>query len=236
MGVPVRPAVPVTSMLSGGRRRWLARFWGLPASRSTATYCYTAPEPPGCANRHCPPVRLMLAVGGQGGSWGHRGQQGGRVVAAAVQDAVDEQGGGTQHLARGQAAVDIAADPVGYRGAGPVCVEGRDVQAELGGVPAQVAVFERLLPVEQQLVHVPEPALQRGGLRRGRRGEGVRMDAGQREVPECEPHVPAQLAFDLLDRVERLPRVRALVVAVLEDQRAGGRTAGVIDFLIQRRQ
>ena len=69
----------------------------------------------------------------------------------------------------------------------------RDVQPELGGVPAQVAVFERLLAVEQQLVHVPEPALQRSGLGRTRRGEGVRVDAGQREMPEREPHVPAEL-------------------------------------------
>jgi hypothetical protein len=56
------------------------------------------------------------------------------------------------------------------------------------------------------------------------------------KMPEREPHVPGELPFDLLDRVERLPRVRALVIAVLEDQTAGGRTADVIDFLIQRRQ
>jgi hypothetical protein len=153
-----------------------------------------------------------------------------------VHRAVDEQGGGAEHLARGQAAVDVAADPAGYRGAGPVCVEGRDVQAELGGVPAQVAVFERLLPVEQQLVHVPEPALPGGGLGRGRGGEGVRVDAGQRKVPVREPQVPAQLLAGLLDRVERLPRVRALVIAVLEDQAAGGRAADVIGVLVQRRQ
>jgi hypothetical protein len=42
-------------------------------------------------------------------------------------------------------------------------VECRHVQAELDGVPARVAVLERLLPVEQQLVRVPEPALQRSG-------------------------------------------------------------------------
>jgi hypothetical protein len=52
-------------------------------------------------------------------------------------------------------------------------------------------------------VHVPEPALQRGGLSSGRRGEGVRVDARQREVPEREPHVPAELLFDMLDRVEQ---------------------------------
>src|SRR5258706_6344366 len=58
----------------------------------------------------------------------------------------------------------------------------------------------------------------------------------QRKMPEREPHVPAELLADQLDSVERLPRVRALVVAVLDDQRACGRTADVIDFLVQRRQ
>jgi len=31
------------------------------------------------------------------------------------------------------------------------------------------------------------------------------MDAGQREVPKREPHVPAELLFDLLDGAECLP-------------------------------
>jgi hypothetical protein len=90
--------------------------------------------------------------------------------------------------------------------------------------------------VEQQLVHVPEPALPRSGLGGGRCGEGMRVDAGQREMPEREPHVPAELAFGLLDRVERLTRVPALVIAVLDDQVAGGRAADVIDVLVERRQ
>ncbi len=84
----------------------------------------------------------------QGGSWGQRGQQGGRVVAAAVHDAVDEQGRRAQHLARSQAAVGVALDPLQHGRAGPVAVEGSYVQPVLGGVPSQVAVFERLLPVE----------------------------------------------------------------------------------------
>jgi hypothetical protein len=100
----------------------------------------------------------------------------------------------------------------------------------------QVAVAERPLPVEQQLVHVPEPALQGGGLRRGRRGEGERVDAGQREMPEREPHVPAEQLAGQLDRVERLPRVRALVVGVLDDHTAYGRAPDVIDVLVQWRQ
>jgi hypothetical protein len=136
---------------------------------------------------------------------GQRGQQGGRVVAAAVHDTVDEQGRGAEHLARGQAAGHIPADPAGHRSAGPVPVEDRHVQAELVGVSAQVPVFECLLPAEQQLVHVPEPALQRSSLGRSGRGEGVRVDAAQREVPEREPRVPVEPLFDLLDGMERLP-------------------------------
>jgi len=119
-----------------------------------------------------------------------------------VDDAVDEQGWRAQHLARGQAAVHIPADPLRHRGASPVAVERRHVEAELVGIPQQVAVLERLLPVEQQLVHVPEPVLQSTGLGHGRCGEGVRVDAGQRKVPVHDPHVPAELLFDLLDRVE----------------------------------
>jgi len=52
-------------------------------------------------------------------------------VAAAVDDAVDEQGRRAEHLARGQAAVHVPADPLRHRGAGPVAVERRHVQAEL---------------------------------------------------------------------------------------------------------
>jgi hypothetical protein len=63
-----------------------------------------------------------------------------------------------------------------------------------------------------------------------------RVDAGQREVPESEPHGPAELAFDLLDRMERLPGVRALVIAVLDNQWAGRRAADMIDLLVQRCQ
>src|SRR5258708_6355480 len=64
-----------------------------------------------------------------------------RALAAAGKDAVDEQGRRAEHLARGQAAVAVAADPVRYRDAGLVAVECPDVQADLGGVPAQVAAL-----------------------------------------------------------------------------------------------
>jgi hypothetical protein len=50
---------------------------------------------------------------------------------------------------------------------------------------------------------------------------GIGKD-GAREMPEREPDGPAELAFDLLDRVERLPGALALAIAVLDDQAAGG--------------
>jgi hypothetical protein len=43
-------------------------------------------------------------------SAGQRAEQGGRVVASPVHHAVDEQGGGAQHLSRGDPAVDVPAD------------------------------------------------------------------------------------------------------------------------------
>jgi hypothetical protein len=55
-------------------------------------------------------------------------------------------------------------------------------------------------------------------------------------MPEREPNVAAEPLLDLLDRVERLPRVRALVIAVLDNQAACGRAADMIDLLVQRRQ
>jgi hypothetical protein len=80
-----------------------------------------------------------------------------------------------------------------HGGAAPVSVEQRHIKPEPGGVPAQVAVFECLLPVKQQPMHVPEPVLERGGLGCGRSREGVRVDLSQRKVPESEADPPVRL-------------------------------------------
>jgi len=56
---------------------------------------------------------------------------------------------------------------------------------------------------------------------------------GKRE--EGVEHLPKKL-IDLLDRMERLPRVRALVVAVLEDHMRVARPADVVDRLVERRE
>ena len=81
-------------------------------------------------------------------------------------------------------------------------------------------------------MHVPEPILQRRGFGRDRSRQRVRMDLGERKVPEGEPGAAAQGPLDAFDLPECPPGVRALIIAVLDDQARRGRTADVIDVLI----
>ena len=145
-----------------------------------------------------------------------------------MHDAVDEQGRSTEHLAGGEPALDVAADPREHARAGAVGVEALEVKPELGRIRAQVGVLERLLAMEEQLVHLPEPTLDRGG-RGGRGGERVRVDVRQREVAEREADLVTELRLDALDLPERAPGVRALVVAALDDQAPLRPAADVID-------
>lgn len=138
------------------------------------------------------------------------------------------------HLAGRLAAKHVAANALEHRVAAAVQVEARDVEPELVRVAPQVIVGERVLAVKEQLVHLPEPALQGCGFRRQSRSERVRMDPGQRKVPEREPDTLTELRLDALDLAERLARVGTLVVAVLNDQRRGGRTANMIDGCVER--
>jgi hypothetical protein len=90
--------------------------------------------------------------------------------------------------------------------------------------------------VKEQLVHVPEPVLEGGSLGCGSRGQGVRVDPGQREMLESEPDPFPQFPPGAFNRLGRLPRVRAFVVAVLDDKTTRGRAAGMINGLINRLQ
>ena len=83
-------------------------------------------------------------------------------------------------------------------------------------------------------MHLPEAGLQRGRLRGGGRRERVRVDLGEREVPEGEAHRAAQLPLDALDLAVRHPRIRALVVAVLEDHAAVGGATDVVDAIFEQ--
>jgi len=151
-----------------------------------------------------------------------------------VHDAVDEQRRRSPHLARGDPALDVTANAVQHPGAGPIAVERVDVESELAGVPQQVVVVERALAVEEHLVHLPEAILQRGGLGRGGRRERVRVDLGQREVAEGEADVAFESALDERDLPERPPGVRALVVAVFDDDATCRCASDVVDRIVQR--
>jgi hypothetical protein len=54
------------------------------------------------------------------------------------------------------------------------------------------------------------------------------------EMPEGEPHTLAQFCLDVLDRPKRLPRVRALEIAVLDNQATRSCAADVIHRLVDR--
>jgi aminopeptidase len=150
-----------------------------------------------------------------------------------VHDTVDEQRGRAEYLTGFEAAAVVTLDAIERRLATAVTVELDEIEAELVRVAAQILVLERLLPMEQRLMHLPEATLRRRGLRRPRRGERVRVDLGQREVPEGETNPVGTLPLDALDFAVGPSRVRALVVAVHEDQPGGLRTADVIDGFVQ---
>ena len=60
------------------------------------------------------------------------------------------------------------------------------------------------------------------------------MDLGQGEVSEAEPQVVAEATLESLDLAKRPSRVRAFVVAVLDDQPAPSRAADVVDRRVER--
>src|SRR3954452_14947626 len=88
--------------------------------------------------------------------------------------------------------------------------------------------------MKEKIVHVPEAILESSRLGRGGCGEGVRVDLGQREVPKRETSAPTPLPLHALDLSKRLSRVRALVVAVLDDEWGVWAPTDVIDGLVER--
>jgi len=107
------------------------------------------------------------------------------------------------------------------------------VEPDLAGVGPEVFVLERLLAMEEELVHLPEATLRRRrfGCRRGR--ERVRVDLRQREVTKGEADAAGELLLDALDRPEGLARVGALVVAVLEDDGGTRFPADVVHVIVE---
>src|SRR5215207_1041845 len=151
-------------------------------------------------------------------SSGQRFKQGGRAIVAAIHDSVDEQGRRAHYLSRGNAALHVSTDARAYPIAGAVRVEAGGIQIESGGIQAQVVVLERGLAMEEHRAHLPEPALERCGFCCFCGSCCMRVDPRQWKVTEREADTIAQPPFDAFDLAERPARVRALVVAVLDDE------------------
>src|ERR1700733_551638 len=130
-------------------------------------------KPLGGGRRASPAV-----MSGRGGP-GFGGQDGagecGDVVAAVMAAPVDEEGRGAGDATE-VGGVYVLGDP---RGAGPlaqVLTESLAVEPEVADVADQVARQEGVLVLQEQVVHLPERVLVRGGFR-GFGGElGVRVD------------------------------------------------------------
>jgi hypothetical protein len=161
--------------------------------------------------------------------------RGGRVVAAAVDDAVDEQGWRAQHLARGHAAVHIPADPlrpaVLARSRSNAATSRPSWAAYTRRSPSSSAFWRwnssSCISQNPSCRAGPRPLWRRrgraGGCRSGGNGGTRTAHSRRAAVRPARPHGwPAAST--------------ALVIAVLEDHMAGWRTADVIDFLIQRRR
>jgi hypothetical protein len=101
----------------------------------------------------------------------------------------------------------------------------------------EILVRERVLVLEQPIVHVPEPALRTGGLGRLGRAFRVRVDLRQREVTIDEAQRGTKRRSDLLEDEMGGTAVRALEVPVLEQRdRRVHRAADVISLTDRQRQ
>ncbi len=90
------------------------------------------------------------------------------------------------------------------------------VEAELLRIGLEVRVLEPILLREEHLVHRPELAVRARVLGGAGRLHRARMP-GQREVLGAEPDLALHLLEQLVQRLHRVRAVRALVVAVLDE-------------------
>ena len=109
------------------------------------------------------------------------------------------------------------------------------VKPDLAGVAHQVGRLQRVLVIKEEVVHLPEGVLRRGGLRRLGRELGVRVDVGEREVTPDIADV-AKVGEERADGRLGPAAVGALEVAVLHDRdRRRHRAADMVAVGIHRR-
>lgn len=89
-------------------------------------------------------------------------------------------------MPRSESGLDIPADAASHIGPHTIMVKTCHVETELVGVLSEIVVFERLLAMEEQLVHGPEAVLKCGCFGGRRRAECMWVDLDEREVSERE--------------------------------------------------
>jgi len=143
-------------------------------------------------------------------------------------NAIDIEGRCALHaacLATGQ----VTVDSFSYVRGTPVMLEAHGVQAQLERVHVQIRFCERLLMLEQILVHSPEICLCSSRFSGGCGGARMWMDCLERKMAKHETEPVRILTLKLVNTVARHTCVRAFVVAVLHERDRGiNRTLDVV--------
>jgi hypothetical protein len=135
-------------------------------------------------------------------------------------NAIDIEGRCALHaacLATGQ----VTLDSFSYVRGTPVMLEAHGVQAQLERVLVQIRFCERLLMLEQILVHSPEICLCSSRFSGGCGGARMWMDCLERKMAKHETEPVRILTLKLVNTVARHTCVRAFVVAVLQERDRG---------------
>src|SRR3989475_1237990 len=139
------------------------------------------------------------------------------VARLFVATAVDEEPGRAAHAALG-AAHEVFTHPRRVDVGDELAPHPLRVEPQLAGVPHQILVRERRLPLVQEIVHLPELALRGRRLRDLRGVLGVRVLLTQRKMPEHELDLASQLPQHLLQIRVGAAAKRALEIAVLHER------------------
>src|SRR3984957_761628 len=147
----------------------------------------------------------------------NRSQQRRKIERPVVTHAINEKTWRAVHSAPHSAAKILAHSlEVGTRL--HLLDESRYVEMKRARVPHQVFIFQRVLILVEQVVHLPELALSAGSLRRLSGMLGMRMRLREREIPKNKPHLVAEALLQRLHHRRRFVAVGTFVVPVF-DQR-----------------
>lgn len=119
-----------------------------------------------------------------------------------------------RHHAGAYPGAEVAIDACGDSIGAPVALEGIQVESELLAAPPEVGIVEVALVGEQRAVHLPERALERGGLESVGEHSSTRMLRDHREVTEDTADRPHR------EQLVRLRAVGTLEVRILDYERA----------------